>query len=77
LKIQDNGGRHIGNSKKIHLSNDLTNFYEIWYGDSYGSSAADRLNLEFLKIHDGGRRRIGTINKMQYLSSGLTDRHEI
>jgi len=63
--------------KKIHLSYDVTNFYEIWYGDSYGSSAADRLNLEFLKIHDGARRYIGTINKMQSLSDGLTDRHKI
>jgi len=79
LKIQDNDGRHIGNAKNFYISATAwpADFHEIWYGDPYWFPSADRPNVEFLKIHDSGGRYIGKVDKMQYLSNRLTDRHEI
>jgi len=79
LKIQDNDGRHIGNAKNFYISATAwpADFHEIWYGDPYWLPSADRPNVEFLKIHDSGGRYIGKVDKMQYLSNRLTDRHEI
>jgi len=75
LKIQDNDGRHIGNAKPATAW--PADFHEIWYDDPYWLPSADRPNVEFLKIHDSGGRYIGKVDKMQYLSNRLTDRHEI
>jgi len=56
----------------------LTDFDEIWHDDAVRPlDSPDRQKFGISKIQDGGRRHLGKIEKLSYLSRGSTDFDEI
>ena len=52
-------GRHVKTVNSPYLCSRLTDFDEIWRDDAYWVPTAERpLNVEFLKIQDGGSRHL-------------------
>ena len=56
----------------------MIDFDKIWYGDAHWPLTADlSLNLEFLKIQNGGGRHLEKSQNSRHLRNGLTDLYEI